>query len=67
MNSIRFVLLTIAGVIICFYAGAMFNFIPFVGDDLTIRAIGFCTAIICVVIVICTGVIIEKIEKNNKK
>ena len=49
----------IIGVIIAYYIGAMFNFFPFIADDLTIRAIGFCTLIICVVIAICTCIIIS--------
>lgn len=50
------------GVIAAFYAGAMFNFFPFFANDLTIRAMGFCTLIICVVIAVCTCIII-----SNKK
>lgn len=60
----KFVLLIILGAIIAFYAGAMVNFFPFIGDDLTINAIGFCTIIICAVVAVCTHCIIEKIEKK---
>lgn len=63
----RFVLLVMVGVVVGFYAGAMVNFFPFIGDSLTIRAIGFCTIIICTVIAVCTHIIIERIEKTNKK
>ena len=31
------------GVIILFYTGAMFNFFPFIGNDLVSNEIGFCT------------------------
>lgn len=50
----KLVLFVIMGVIIAFYAGAMLNFFPFIGDDLTIKAIGFCTLIICTVVAVCT-------------
>ena len=35
----KFVLLIILGAIIAFYAGAMVNFFPFIGDDLTINVL----------------------------
>lgn len=56
----KFILLVIILVIITFYAGAMFNFFPFMGDDLIINAIGFCTLIICTVIAICTCILMKK-------
>ena len=46
------------------YAGAMLNFFPFIGDDLTIKAIGFCTLIICTVVAVCTHFIMEKMDKK---
>ena len=61
-KMIRIIVGVIIGVIIAFYAGAMFNFFPFIAGDLTISAVGFCTLIICVVIAVCTCVII-----SNKK
>ena len=48
------------GVIVSFYAGAMFGFFPFAADDLAIRAIGFCTLIICMVVAVCTCIIINQ-------
>lgn len=48
------------GVVLLFYVGAMFDFFPFVADDLVIRAMGFCTLIICLVIAICTYILLEK-------
>ena len=49
------------GVIILFYTGAMFSFFPFtLLNDLVIRCVGFCTLIICLVIAVCTCIILEK-------
>lgn len=49
------------GVIILFYTGAMFNFFPFtIVNDLVLRGVGFCTLIICLVIAVCTCIILEK-------
>ena len=53
----------IVGVTAAFYFGAMYGFFPFFTDDWTIRAIGFCTLVIRVVIVICTCVILEHLKK----
>lgn len=47
-------------VIALFYVGAMFNFFPFIGDDLIVREIGFCTLIICLTIAVCTCIILDK-------
>ena len=62
-KMIKMIVGVIVGVIAAYYAGAMFNFFPFIAGDLTISAIGFCTLIICVVIAVCTCVIIS----NKKK
>ena len=48
------------GVIFLFYTGAMFNFFPFMGNDLVSKEIGFCTLIVCLVIAVCTCIILEK-------
>ena len=58
-KMIRIIIGVIAGVIAAYYAGAMFNFLPFLAGDLTISAVGFCTLIICVVIAVCTCIIIS--------
>lgn len=55
----------IIGVICAYHIGAMMNFFPFLGDDLVMREIGFCTLIICTVIAICTCIIIS--HKEDKK
>ena len=56
---IRLIVCVIVCVIAAYYAGAMFNFFPFIAGDLTISAIGLCTLIICVVIAVCTCIILS--------
>lgn len=41
------------GVIIALTCGAYLDFYPFLGDDLIVREIQFCTFIICLVVSIC--------------
>lgn len=62
---IRLILAIVVGVIIAYYAGAMFNFLPFVADDLAIRAVGFATLIISTVIAVCTCIVVMAI-RNRK-
>lgn len=57
----------IIGFIVLWFAGAMFDFLPFIADDLSIRAIGFTGLLICVVLVICTCRIIREIRENTKE
>ena len=52
----------IIGVIGAFYIGSIVDFFPFIADNYIVKAIGFCTLIICVVIAVCTCIII-----SNKK
>lgn len=56
----------IVGFVVLWYAGAMFDFLPFLGDDFAVRAIGFTGLLICAVIVVCTCWIINIIKKNKK-
>ena len=56
----RLVLYIAIGVIIVLVCGAFLDFHPFLGDDLVVREIQFCTFIICIVIAICTAVIISR-------
>ncbi|HBR01010.1 MAG TPA: hypothetical protein DD738_00160 [Ruminiclostridium sp.] len=67
-NFLREVIAITVGFIVAWYAGAMFNFFPFMADDLSIRAIGFTGLLLCIVIVICTVWIIKEIRqmKDNK-
>ena len=57
-KNVRIVVGTAVGVIIAIFIGAMLNFHPFFGDDLVVREIQFCTFLICVVISVCTCLII---------
>lgn len=63
-NNIRIIVGVIVGVICTYYLGAMMNFFPFIGDDLVMCEIGFCTLIICTVVAICTCIIIS--HDNDK-
>ncbi len=65
-DTVRNALCIVIGFVVLWYAGAMFNFFPFMGDDLAIRAVGFTGLLIILVIIICTCWIIETIRKNNK-
>ena len=56
-DKVKFIASIIIFVTIAFYIGAMFNFFPFIADDLTICAIGYCTLIICTTIAICTCIL----------
>ncbi len=66
-KQIRYVLLIAIGVLIVWYIGAWNGFLPFLGDDLVGREVGFCTMIICVTIAICTCLIRNDINKKRDK
>lgn len=63
----RFILCIVVVVIVAFYAGGMFGFFPFLVGDITFRAVGFGTLIICTVIAVCTSVIVDAIKGKNAK
>lgn len=63
-NIIRVAVPIIIGYIVLWYAGAMFNFFPFLGDDFAVRAVGFTGLLICIVVVLCTCWIISEIRKK---
>lgn len=63
--KIRLIIGVVIGVVVLFYIGAMLGFLPFsLCDDLVIRAVAFCTLIICLVIAICTCFIIDFLDKK---
>ena len=62
-DLLRTAISIIVGYFLLWYAGAMLNFFPFVGDDLAIRAVGFTGLLICLIIVLCTCWIINEIKK----
>lgn len=51
--------------VVGFYVGAMFNFFPFLVGDLTIRAMGFCTMLVCLFLAFCTNEIMGT-RKNDQ-
>ncbi len=55
---------TVFGVLLALLGGAMINFFPFVGDDLVVREIQFCSFVVCVVIALCTGTIVKTMEEK---
>ena len=62
----HFILGIAVGVIAAYYIGEIFSFFPFTDDSsFIIRAVGFCTLIVCVVVAICTNLIISEIRKNR--
>ena len=64
-KKIRLIVGTVLGAVALFYIGAMFGFFPFtICDDLVIRAVAFCTLIICLVISVCTCFIIDFLDKK---
>lgn len=62
-DTLRIVASIVIGYVVLWYAGAMFNFFPFLGDD-AVSAIGFTGLLICLVIVACTCWIIDEIKKK---
>ena len=50
------------GTIVALVRGAFLSFYPFIGDDLIVREIQFCTFIVCITIAICTAIIISKLK-----
>ena len=63
-DMLRLAISIVIGYILLWYAGALYNFFPFLGDDFACRAIGFTGLLICVVIVACTYWIIHENKKR---
>ena len=63
-DILRLVIFVVIGYIALWYAGAMCNFFPFLGDDFAVRAIGFTGLLICIVIVACVCWIIHENKKR---
>ena len=65
-QKMRLIIGVVLGVVVLFYIGAMFGFFPFtLCDDLVIRAVAFCTLIICLVIAVCTCFIIDFLGRHR--
>ena len=60
----------VAGVVIgavgAFYVGAACDFLPFLGDDPAARAMGFCTLIVCLVLVVCTLTVLSRLHGKER-
>lgn len=65
-KNVKFVLSIMIGAFAAYYLGAMFDFGIFLADDFAVRAIGYCTVVICTVIAICTCIIKDKSENKDK-
>lgn len=63
-DMIRNAIAIIAGFFVLWYCGAMFNFFPFFGTDLVLKAIGFTGLLLCAAVVICTCWVICEIKKR---
>ena len=60
----RFLTCVIVFVIVGWYIGAMFDFLPFYADDLAVSAVGFATLILSVVMAACTIIITQNKDKD---
>lgn len=56
----------VIGFIALWYAGAMFNFFPFMGNDLAVSAVGYTGLLLCIVLVICACWIIDEVNRAGK-
>ena len=63
----RQIVCMVLGVILAMTCGASLDFHPCLGNELIVREIQFCTFIICVVMAICTAIIVDSIEEKKIK
>lgn len=63
-KPVKFVLWLAIGVLVVLFAGAMLSFYPFLADDLVAREILFCTFVICLVVGICTAIILSRLDRR---
>lgn len=64
-KHIIFVSRVLVSAMILIYIGGMFNYFPFIADDLTLRGIEYCTMVICGVAAACTCRILSEINKKS--
>ncbi len=50
---------TCIGAIGTLILGSAVEFYPFLGDEIVVREIQFCSSVICIVVVMCTNIIIS--------
>lgn len=60
-KPVKFVLWLAVGVFVVLYAGAMLNFFT---NELVAGEILFCTFVICVVVGICTAIILSRLDRR---
>ncbi len=54
----------VVGFVILWYAGAMLDFFPFsIANDMSINAAAYTGLLVCVVMVLCAGWIVEEIHR----
>ncbi|MGN0251713.1 MAG: hypothetical protein ACI4EH_10195 [Oliverpabstia sp.] len=63
-HMLRTAIFIVIGYFLLWYVGAMFNFLPFLGGDFAVRAIGFTGFLLCLVIVTCTCWISYEIKRK---
>ena len=59
----KFVITVIIGTLILLTLGCMLDFHPFLGDDLIVREVQWCTLLVCAVIAICAYMVIDSRKK----
>ena len=66
-KDVIFVLKAIVGICIAFFVGGMFDFFPFFFlKDIIVKEIAFCTLLICTVVVICSRMILNAVQKGKE-
>ena len=61
-DGLRLAIFLLVAYIALWYAGAMLNFLPFLGDDVTLRAVGYTGLLLAGLIVACTAWILRAIR-----
>ncbi len=65
-DIIRNAICIIVVFIVLQYVGAMFGYFPFIGNDLTLKAVEYTGLLLAVVIVVCTCWIIHVIQDKDR-
>ena len=64
-RHVKFVVKVIAGIYALLFIGRLFNYFPFFFiSDIIMREISYCSTMICVVVLICSCYIIDKMKGN---
>lgn len=65
-NEVRRIITALLLSVVGYYVGAMFNFFPFLVGDITFRAVGFCTMLVCLFLAFCTNEILGAMKKDGE-